>query len=66
MKRITTALTHRVIATAIRCIWAIQTAGARKQTLGERLEAWAARLSVRWGCDDDVLAAITTETTRSR
>lgn len=65
MKRITTDLTHRIIATAIKCSWAIQTAGERTQALGERLEAWAARLAVHRGCDDDVLAIITPETTHS-
>ncbi|TYO67575.1 hypothetical protein FXV83_05285 [Bradyrhizobium hipponense] len=66
MKRITTALTHRLVATAIKWSWAVQTAGERKQALGERMEAWAHRLAVRWGCVDDVLATITTETLRSR
>jgi len=65
MQRITTALTHRIIATAIKCSWAIQTAGESKQALGVRLEAWAERLAVRWGCADDVLAIITPETMRS-
>jgi hypothetical protein len=76
MKRITTALTHqsrseRNIATAtasvrlrrdIKLSWAIQSAGDRKQARRERLEAWAHRLAVRWGCVDDVLATITAET----
>jgi hypothetical protein len=62
MQRITTAVTHRIIVTAIKCSWAIQTAGERAQALGERLEAWAARLAVQRGCDDDILATITTET----
>jgi hypothetical protein len=59
MKRITTALTHRIIVTAIKCSWAIQTAGARKQALG-------ARLAVQRDCDDDVLATITTKTIHGR
>jgi hypothetical protein len=66
MNRITTALTHRIIVTAIKCSWAIQTAGERKQALGERLEAWAERLAVRWRCGDDVLATITTKTIHGR
>lgn len=65
MQRITTTLTHRIIATAIKCSWAIQTAGERTQALGQRMEAWVDRLTVRWGCVDDVLATITTETIRS-
>jgi hypothetical protein len=62
MQRITTAVTHRIIATAIKWSWAIQTAGERKQARGARLEAWADRLAIRWGCADDVLATIATET----
>jgi hypothetical protein len=62
MQRITTTVTHRIIATAIKCSWAIQTAGERKQARGVRLEAWADRLAVRGGCADDVLATIATET----
>lgn len=66
MKSITTALTHRLVATAIKLSWTVQTAGERKQARGARWEAWAHRLAVRWGCVDDVLATITTETLRSR
>ncbi|MET4426301.1 hypothetical protein [Bradyrhizobium sp. RT3a] len=61
MNRITTATRHRIVATAIKWSWAIQTAGERKQTRGVRLEAWADRLAVRWGCANDVLATIATE-----
>jgi hypothetical protein len=66
MNRITTAVTHRLVAAAIKLSWAVQTAGERKRALGERMETWAHRLAVRWGCVDDVLATIATETLRSR
>ncbi|UWU69143.1 hypothetical protein [Bradyrhizobium sp. NC92] len=61
MNRITTAASHRIVAAVIKTSWAVQTAGERKQALGERMEAWAHRLAVRWRCVDDVLATITAE-----
>jgi len=47
MNRITTATSHRIVTAAIKFSWAVQTAGERKQALGERAEAWAHRLAVR-------------------
>ncbi|MBW5435664.1 hypothetical protein FXB41_12980 [Bradyrhizobium canariense] len=61
MNRITTAASHRIVAAAIKCSWAVQAAGERKQALGERMETWAHRLAVRWGCVDTVLATVTSE-----
>ncbi|MCK1540702.1 hypothetical protein IVB12_01530 [Bradyrhizobium sp. 179] len=62
MNRITIAARHRIVTAAIQFSWAVQSAGQRKQALGDRMEAWAHRRAVRWGCVDDVLATITTET----
>jgi hypothetical protein len=64
MRRITTAITHRLAASAIRGSWAILRTGERIQSLGAHMEAKAERLADRWGCADGVLAAIS-ETTRS-
>ncbi|MEY9232929.1 hypothetical protein ABIF68_001356 [Bradyrhizobium japonicum] len=61
MNRITTAASLHIVAGAIKFSWAVQTAGERKQALGARMEAWAHRLAVRWGCVDTVLATITSE-----
>ncbi|MBR0844517.1 hypothetical protein JQ607_30315 [Bradyrhizobium liaoningense] len=61
MNRITTAAIHCIVTTAIKCSWAVQAAGERKQALGERMEAWAHRLAVRWGCVDTVLATVTSD-----
>lgn len=61
MNRITAAAIRRVATAAIKCSWAVQTAGERKRALGERMEAWAHRLAVRWGCVDTVLATITSD-----
>lgn len=61
MNRITTAVRHRIVTAAIKCSWAVLAAGARKQAFGERMEAWANRLAVRWRCVDTVLATITRE-----
>ncbi|MHC2401413.1 hypothetical protein ACVMGC_005957 [Bradyrhizobium barranii subsp. barranii] len=61
MNRITTAASHRIVTAAIKFSWAVQIAGERKQALGERMEAWAHRLAVRWGCVDTVLATVTRE-----
>lgn len=61
MNRITTAASHRIVTAAIKCSWSVQTAGERKQALGERMEAWAHRLAVRWEVVDTVLATITNE-----
>jgi hypothetical protein len=61
MNYITTALTCHIASAAIKCSWAILSAGERVRALGERVEGWAHRLAVRWGCVDDVLATITTE-----
>ncbi|WP_038975640.1 hypothetical protein [Bradyrhizobium japonicum] len=61
MNRITTAASHRIVTAAIKFSWAAQNAGERKQALGERVEAWAHRLAVRWGCVDTVLAKVTRE-----
>lgn len=61
MNRIANATSHHIVAAATKCSWAIQTGGERKRAVGERMEACAHRLAVRWGCVDDVLAAITTE-----
>ena len=61
MTRTATAARHRIVVAAIKCSWAVQTAGKRKQALGERMEAWAHRLAVRWRCVDDVIATITSE-----
>lgn len=66
MNCITTTLTCHIATTAIKCSWAILSAGERVRAFGERMEAWAHRLAVRWGCVDDVLANITTESPRSR
>jgi hypothetical protein len=57
MKRITTALA----AAALRSSWNIQNAAARTQSHGERMEAWAHRLAVRWGCVDEVITTVTNE-----
>ncbi|MCW2082711.1 hypothetical protein ABIE85_006627 [Bradyrhizobium diazoefficiens] len=61
MNRITTAASRRIVTAAIKLSWVVQTAGERKQALGERMEAWANRLAVRWRCVDTVLATITRE-----
>ena len=61
MNCITTALTCHIAATAIKCSWAILSAGERVRALGECVGACAHRLAVRWGCVDDVLATIATE-----
>ncbi|MBR0819232.1 hypothetical protein [Bradyrhizobium liaoningense] len=61
MKQITTAASHRIVTAAVRFSWAVQAAGEREQALGERIEAWAHRLAVRWGCVDTVLATVTRE-----
>jgi hypothetical protein len=61
MKSITTAVTHRFIATVIKGAWAIMRAGERAQVLGGRLEVWADALAVRQRCIDHVLALITEE-----
>ena len=61
MKHVTTAISHPGVTAAIKCSWAVQTSGERKQALGERMEAWAHRLAVRWGCVDDVITTITSE-----
>jgi hypothetical protein len=66
MQRITTAL-PRIVATAVlRRRWNIQSAAARTQARGERTEARAHRLAVRWRCVDDMLAIVTTEALSSR
>jgi hypothetical protein len=62
MNCITTTITRRIVTAAIKGSWALQAAGARKQAFGERMEAWAHRLAVRWSCVDDVLATLTNET----
>jgi hypothetical protein len=62
MSRITTALTRYIATVALRCSWAILNTAERHRALGERMEAWAHGLAVRWGCVDDVLLTITNET----
>jgi hypothetical protein len=66
MNRITTAARRRIVTAAIKCSWAVQAAGERKQALGKRMEAWSHRLAVRWRCVDDVIATITDEALSSR
>jgi hypothetical protein len=62
MKRITTAITHRVATAAIRGSWAILGAAAESlQALGERMEGRAHHLAVRWGCVDGVMDTLTSE-----
>lgn len=61
MNRITAA-TARIIATAaLRLGWTILDVAINVQARGERLEAWAGRLAARWGCEDDVIATVTSE-----
>lgn len=52
---------NRITTAAIKFSWAVQIPGERKQALGERVEAWAHRSAVRWGCVDTVLATVTRE-----
>jgi hypothetical protein len=66
MKSITTAIARTVATAALRRSWDIESSSARRQARGERMEAWAERLAVRWGCVDDVTATVTCEALRSR
>ena len=59
MSSIITTLTHRFIAAVIKAAWAIHRSGARTQALGERVEAWADQMAVRYRCVDAVTATIT-------
>jgi len=61
MNRITTAITRRIAAAAIRHSWAVQNAAARHRARGERMEAWAHRLAEQWGCVDEALIAASRE-----
>ena len=61
MKRITTAITHRVATAAIRGSWAILGAAESLRALGERMEGRAHHLAVQWDCDDDAMDTLTNE-----
>jgi hypothetical protein len=61
MKCITTAIIRSIAAAVLRRSWDIQRSAAYTQARGERMEAWAERLAVRWGCVDDVIATVTSE-----
>jgi hypothetical protein len=65
MKRITTALTRVIATAALRHAWAIMEAAERHRDRGARMEAWVEGMAVRWGCAEEVLHTITTETLSS-
>lgn len=58
----TTAITRRIATAAVRYSWTILRTAERHRALGARMEARAHRLAVRWGCVDDVLATLDSET----
>ena len=58
MTRITTFIARTIATAALRHSGAVS---KRRQVQGERVEAWAHRIAVRWGCVDDMLHAVTVE-----
>lgn len=66
MKCITTIITRTIATAVLRHSWAVQSAAERRQAQGERLEGWAHRVAVRWGCVDDMLHTVTVETLSNR
>jgi hypothetical protein len=57
MRSITTAVTHRFVASVIRGGWAIIRLGGNLEALGERVEAWAARRH----CVEDALSIVVSD-----
>lgn len=66
MHHIIHIIARRIAVSAIRASWAIMDTAARRQALGERLEAWANRWAVRYGCVDDVIATVTSDALSAR
>ena len=66
MKQFSAVALRHILTALIKWSWAVQASGERKQARGERLEAWAHSLAVRWRCVDDVLATITSDALSSR
>jgi hypothetical protein len=66
MKRITTIIARTFAAACIRRSWNTMRAAERALARGERMEAWANRLAVRWSCVDDVIATVTSQALSSR
>ena len=66
MKSITTTTARIIATTALRHSWSVLNVATRLQSRGERLEAWAHRVAVRWGCFDDVIDTVVSEARCSR
>lgn len=63
MKYITTAIARTIATAALRRSWSLMDAATRQQA---RLEAWAGRMTSRWGCLDAALYEVTSEVLNNR
>ncbi|MGH6708833.1 MAG: hypothetical protein ACREEK_07660 [Bradyrhizobium sp.] len=66
MTRIATFIARTIATAALRQSWAVLNHAERMHAQGERLEAWATHVAVRWGCVDDMLHAVTDDVLSSR